>query len=573
MNRGHRLLIGFAAFCALWGASVKAADHVALDGRIHLPNGQFAEGVIVSAKRQGSTITVSVASNDQGYYAFPRTRLPPGLYSLDIRAVGYDLAESMSPDVTTQDTVHADLKLRNVDHIETQLSNAEWLMSAPGTERDKSSTLLCVDCHTYQRIFMSTYNADTLPLVVERMGGYSPGTMPGQSQLRPDTIAGHPERFKDIAQYLSSVNLSSGLRNYGLQTLPRPRGRATHMIVTEYQLPRAESQPHDVIVDKEGAAWYVDFGRQYLGKLDPKTGNVKEYQVPITKPGFPLGLLDLEFDEDGNPWVGMMMQAAIGKFDRRTEKFSVYTMPQDEANENNLQIGMVEPRHMHVDGKVWMVVSARSGFDGMQRLDVRTGEFERFDVYASMRGGSASPGGGGEGEVPGRNMYAGPAHGTYGIATDSRNNVYFADFANDAVSMIGRLDAHTRKLDWFRIPTSYARPRRLFMDSKDQLWIAEFRANKIAMFDTRSEHFQEWDIPEGNYPYYVVGDRNGEAWSGSEFNDRILRLNPGTKETTEYLLPHSTNIRRVFVDNSTTPVTIWIGNNHAASIVKVEPLD
>ena len=41
----------------------------------------------------------------------------------------------------------------------------------------------------------------------------------------------------------------------------------------------------------------------------------------------------------------------------------------------------------------------------------------------------------------------------------------------------------------------------------------------------------------------------------------------------QYLLPRTTNIRRVFVDNSTTPVTFWVGSNHGASIVKLEPLD
>ena len=55
--------------------------------------------------------------------------------------------------------------------------------------------------------------------------------------------------------------------------------------------------------------------------------------------------------------------------------------------------------------------------------------------------------------------------------------------------------------------------------------------------------------------------------------DRVTRLNPKTGEFVEYLLPRSTNIRRVFVDNSTTPVSFWVGSNHGASIVKVEPLD
>jgi virginiamycin B lyase len=38
-------------------------------------------------------------------------------------------------------------------------------------------------------------------------------------------------------------------------------------------------------------------------------------------------------------------------------------------------------------------------------------------------------------------------------------------------------------------------------------------------------------------------------------------------------LPRETNMRRVFVDNSTTPPTFWVGNNHRAAIVKLEPLD
>jgi virginiamycin B lyase len=55
--------------------------------------------------------------------------------------------------------------------------------------------------------------------------------------------------------------------------------------------------------------------------------------------------------------------------------------------------------------------------------------------------------------------------------------------------------------------------------------------------------------------------------------DQITRLNTKSGETVQYLLPRSTNIRRVFVDNSTNPVTFWVGSNHGASIIKLEPLD
>jgi hypothetical protein len=57
------------------------------------------------------------------------------------------------------------------------------------------------------------------------------------------------------------------------------------------------------------------------------------------------------------------------------------------------------------------------------------------------------------------------------------------------------------------------------------------------------------------------------------FTDTVLRLNPRTGEFVEYLLPSFTNVRRVFVDNSSTLVAFWAGNNHGASVVKLELLN
>jgi hypothetical protein len=56
-------------------------------------------------------------------------------------------------------------------------------------------------------------------------------------------------------------------------------------------------------------------------------------------------------------------------------------------------------------------------------------------------------------------------------------------------------------------------------------------------------------------------------------SDRILRLDPKSGESIEYLLPRQTNVRRVFVDDRKTPVTFWTGSNHGASIVGLTPLD
>jgi len=158
----------------------------------------------------------------------------------------------------------------------------------------------------------------------------------------------------------------------------------------------------------------------------------------------------------------------------------------------------------------------------------------------------------------------------YGIYSDSRNNLFFLDFGGENV---GRIDAKTGELKLIRTPTPRSRPRRGRMDGQDRLWFGEFYGGKIGMFNTRTEQFQEWPVPTPyTAPYDAVLDKNGEVWSAGMEADRIMRMDPESGRFVEYLLPRQTNIRRVFVDNSTMPVTFWVGNNEGASIVKLQPL-
>jgi Carboxypeptidase regulatory-like domain len=66
------------------------APAAALSGQVSSAEEGAMEGVLVSAKKPGSTITVTVASDKDGRYSFPAARLEPGQYAVSIRAVGYD---------------------------------------------------------------------------------------------------------------------------------------------------------------------------------------------------------------------------------------------------------------------------------------------------------------------------------------------------------------------------------------------------------------------------------------------------------------------------------------------------
>src|SRR6185369_16033125 len=71
------------------GLAVGAEAPAALMGRVTSVEEGPMEGVLVSAKKTGSTITITVVSDSQGQYRFPASRLEPGQYVLRIRAVGY----------------------------------------------------------------------------------------------------------------------------------------------------------------------------------------------------------------------------------------------------------------------------------------------------------------------------------------------------------------------------------------------------------------------------------------------------------------------------------------------------
>jgi virginiamycin B lyase len=547
----RRLILGLLASFSLLVPEAMAQS--ALSGQVTSTEEGPMEGVLVSAKRTGSTVTITVVSDAQGRYVFPTAKLEPGPYALRIRAVGYDLDNPATVDVRAQQSGTADLKLRRTEDLASQLSNGEWLASVPGTEQQKTGLLNCIGCHTLERVVKSPHTADDFMHVLPRMQAYVNQSIPAAPQLRraerlmEERGDQRVQVYRALADYLSQINQSRGAWSYALKTLARPKGKGTRVVITEYDLPRETIQPHDVVVDADGIAWYSSFGEQNLGRLDPRSGKVTEFPIALAKPGFPTGTLGLRQDRDGNLWLGNMYQARIVRFDRNSETFRFWSLP-EEANIDAAQVNMVSPAASHVDGKVW---TQNNGFAGVHRLDLASGKIETWEPFKTAPKGEP--------------------HNIYDVIPDSQNNAYFTDFRQ---RHIGRIDAASGAIKLYAIPTAGSSPRRGMMDAQDRLWFGEYRGNRIGMFDTRTETFKEWPTPTPwTAPYDVAVDKNGDAWTGSMSTDRIVRLNPAAGEFVEYLLPRSTNIRRVFVDNSTTPVTFWIGNNHGASIVKLEPLD
>jgi virginiamycin B lyase len=550
-------LLASASLCGVLiqsGLLLTSAQAQTLTGHVSSPEEATMEGVLVSAKKDGSTVSITVVTDAKGQYSFPAGRLTAGKYTITTRAAGYDLVGPKAAEVPATGAATVDLKLAKARNVTAKLSSGEWLNSIPGSDQQKAFMGQCVGCHTLQRVLTSTHTAEEYEQVFIRMSRYSPGSQPAKPQpLLPGPRGERPAvtgaAAKAAAAYLASITLGNpDAPDYAFKMFPRPTGKSTRVIITEYDLPRKEAMPHDVIVDQDGQVWYSDFGSQFVGVMDPKTGAVKDIAIPVLKPEQPKGGLDIEFEPgQRNVWLSMMYQAGITKIDRKTHEVKAYGFPKDWQSPST-QASMVSPQNSHVDGKVW---TNNQEDHSSYRLDLASGQFENMGQNKDPSGKQIS---------------------AYGMPTDRYNNLYQLEFGGQS---IGYRDVKTDKVTIFRTPLANSKPRRGRVDAENRLWFAEYGANAIGMFDPTTAKISEWQLPtKWSMPYDVVETKDmSQVWTGSMLNDHVARLDVKTGQITEYLLPRTTNIRRVFVEETGPRPVLWVGSNHGASIVKVEPLD
>jgi len=540
----------------------QASDSVALSGVISSQQEGLMEGVVVSARRDGANFTVSVVSDAKGKYSFPRTHLEPGKYALTIRAVGYDLNGPGSVTIAEGKTSNADLKLEKTKDLASQLSSLEWAMSVPGTPEQKDKviyqTVSCAYCHAWERVVKSNHTADEFVDLITRMQKYyTDGSAVsrdnrGRGQIGPpDQVAAAEQNpkwgrepfgvpKKELAEYLTTVNLSGGKTTwpYELKTLPRPKGKATRVIITQYDMPRPDTVAHDLDLDSAGTVWYTDESRMIFGKMNPKTGVFTEYALPPVPPGDLPGARDIQVDRDDNIWFPRRIANAavvLTKYNPKTEEVSTI----EGAGTQFMALGP--------EGKIWA---------GWTRIDPKAMKVE------ATYGWEKSP-----------NIPPGP-HRQYVDLTvvNSKGNPYAPDIGG---SYIIGIDAMTGQAKFWQVPTPRSSPRRGRMDAQDRFWFAEYTGDKVGMFDTRTEKFQEWPmLRKYTTPYAVSApDRNGYVYATSNMSERLMRLDPKTGEIVEYQIPTEFDSKKITYDPTTSRLTLWMVNTRTARMMKVEPLE
>jgi len=572
------LLASAAAVVAGLGTSVsaQAADQL-LTGAIASAAGTKLDGVVVSAKREGSNITTSVYTDATGNYYFPP--MAAGKYKIWAQTLGF---EQTKADVDLQATKHQDLTLKAITDPETKWKQLPgelvWDALPEGNAEDVHMKQIlhnnCNGCHTPSFPLQFKFDAAGWSRIIDLMkkiGAGLPQDRPANQIIEMNQ--------KRLAAYLARVRGPDSPAPT-IPTRARPSGEAARVVWTLYDVPRVQGAGagalppstadndgtnwalgtpskggliiHDDQMDFDGNIWFTSNSTNSLvtvGKVDAKTGEISYYKWPrANNPQLASPTHGITRDSDGNLWFDVNPgRRSLGKMEPKTGKITVYPTP-----DTMMPLGGAVT--MDVDGKGMIWASAPAGVIKFNPKTLEFTEFKTTDVKRSYGTG-----------------------GTYGAAGDRSGNGYWAEMGFDT---IGKADFATGKVVEIKLPenkkirdfltpqevAAYGKvtdistgnpypwaqgPRRMGTDkAADVLWVGNSWGSSLARIDTKTNAVEMIPFPDAAMqPYHISVDSKHNVWGNLWTNDQIFKYEPTTKQWTMFELPvRGTEMRHLTVD-------------------------
>ena len=514
-------------------------------GVVRSSKGTLLEGIAIQLVSQKNAIRTTVYSDRDGRYEFPK--LEAGWYTFRVaRPLEYKpyqrdavwIEGASSLDEIVLERVTDSEFLPPTPEILAQLTDAEWLYNLPGTVQEKKifSDTCGSGCHNYHQSLRDRFDEKGWSLMLDRMTLYGGRLVieknrPGADGKIPIGFGLTEENRDILLKFLARVRGPQS-EFPAMKPFPRPRGAATRVIITEYELPRFDVRVHDVAGDADGNIWYTSNRSPIIGKLDPRTGVVKEYPVPVT-PG----------KHTGQHWLAIAKDGKI-----------VFT----ETWSNNL--GVLDPATGQVTK--WAGTGGNKGLapNGFVWGTCDGGYLCKFDPKVSAQ--------------PIQKIPLKKSQNTYGNDVSEDGNFYVggtpwqADFDG-----IVWADLRTGEIWEVETESGHADASRGGIDPEGNGWNGG-RGGRITEFERKTHQVREWESPTPFVTFYEAKpDKNGEIWAGAQRGGRIVRFNPKTDRWIEYIFPEPFSLDwRTWVDNSTNPVTVWYGD-HNGYIVRIQPLE
>ncbi len=540
------------------GAALASTLRGGAHGTVKTSKGLPVEGLMVQLISGTTGIRTTVYTSDLGRFEFPR--LDRGAYVLRIprplefkpyvrEGVQIDGATAL-PEIVVERVSPTEF-LPPTAEILPQLTPAEWLANMPGTAQEKRVVLRAcgIGCHGFDYPFRLKFDDASWEKLLTRMIDYGPRLMttPQPFSYIDGEIGGTQQAEKDlIINFFKRVrSLDSELPP--MKPFPRSNGPATRAVVTEYELPWALQNVHDVAGDAQGNIWFTINRVPFIGKLEPGTGKVTQYRIPNTAPpalhprpeaNIHPGLHWIDVDlQTGTVWFSWNWADAIGRLDPRT--------------------GDVQQVYTGVSGNMGLAPDGKS----IWKNDGR--KLQKFDTQTLLK--------------TGKPVKEGPLKlngSTYGNRF-SRDGRYFGGGGNTVVWF----DVQTEELREVPVPSGEFRKDAIHgrgdFDPEGNLWIGGKNGENIWRYNPKTGAVSEYVPPTPHVSTYSIrADKNGEVWAGLMNGGRVGRFKPRTHQWIEYVLPTSNGgfDFNSWIDNSTNPPTFWYGDQFGY-IVRVQPLE
>jgi streptogramin lyase len=547
------VLAWLAASSVLPTEPSSAQEASLLSGRLTSSAGQPLAGIPIRAR--GNALSVAVYTNSAGEYSFPGwSDLGPGSYTVTIEVPDFEHVKKDAVRLSAGKTLRLDLTLQAREPSIEDATASEIVAALPGTDEQKVLVSQCSNCHTLQWALKNPHTKQEWAAIVTRMAGAR-----NAASTAPGSMTYQQKRFiEPLAEYLASIRGPGSSDKIPFTLRPRPTDAAsTSLVVTEYEIPRGGARelymlrgdprfvwPHDVIVNAN-YVYYTDHFSYVLGRLDRKTGQVRELPFPLPtgagrdpaggdgRAGNPGGgAHDLLFDRNGNVVIGM--DRGTVRFDPKTERFTGW------PSGNNM-FGL-DPA-----GNVWHTDDGGPLF----RIDTTSGKVTEFKIPTN--------------------------DGVYDMDTDSKGRTIINVWRNAKIAVF---DPKTETYAEYRTPTPDSGPRRGDIDARDRLWVAEYYSGLLAMFDPASGQIKEFPLVPGAKAYgppylapytTTVDDKNQLVWATDFNSNRIFKFDMKTEKSTEFFMPGNYEVRDLTAEPSAPRPTLWIPSYRPPSkLVKVQ---
>jgi virginiamycin B lyase len=562
-----RTLFRAIGFMTLLTAFTNGAFGGVISGTVKGPDGSAFKGAFVRAQSSKTKVTVDVLSDRNGAYRIQN--LDSDEYQVTATAVGYKADPRRDVKVDGNQTTSVDFNLLKGTVRWADLSIHEGQALLPEGPGKQLLFFRCMSCHGLQTKIAAARRdqegwENCVTLMRDRVGGV------GDLRItEADGAAVASYLGKTLSPDSDLPRSPADLPEYQKVKHAEFSDEAMKIVYVLYDLPKAGRIPWVAYPQNDGSVWMPhSWTANQIAKLDQKTGEVQEFDVPQGARKA-LHVHSVLQAPDGMVWFSEDAACKLGKFDPETRKITEYQptfcKPKDDDAQtgrgmHSIGLGSMNSIRLDRSGNIW------GGGSILLRFDPKKEEFMEFP----------------EARTP------------YGIETDQQGNIWFAEFPQEG--KIGKMDTKTLKIMKWTPPTTErlaalnknqpdenygnssthpktAGPRRITVDSQDIVWFGEWWGNQIGRFDPKTETFKEFALPDPSpTPYAVAVDRNDFVWYSSYDDDILGRLDPKTGTVVEFPFPYSGNGMRELIPDSQG--RIWFGtpfNNKVGYFIPPEP--